>query len=82
MKGLCYSALSYAPPFIDKSVIVIGDADLALRSAGELATVAKEVTMVCTGDKSVDSPLGHKLQEAQNVNIITGSEIVAVQGDE
>jgi thioredoxin reductase len=62
--------------------MVIGDADLALRSAGELATVAKEVTMVCTGDKSLDSPLGHKLQEAQNVKIITGSEIVAVQGDE
>jgi alkyl hydroperoxide reductase subunit F len=82
MKGLCYSALSYAPLFIDKSVMVIGDADLALRSAGELATVAKEVTMVCTGDKSLDTPLGHKLQEAQNVKIITGSEIVAVQGDE
>src|SRR5574342_121274 len=43
MKGLCYSALSYAPLFIDKSVVVIGDEDLALRSAGELATVAKEV---------------------------------------
>ena len=82
MKGLCYSALSYAPLFIDKSVMVIGDADLALRSAGELATVAKEVTMVCTGDKSLDSPLGHKLQEAPNVKIIRGSEIVAVQGDE
>jgi alkyl hydroperoxide reductase subunit F len=82
MKGLCYSALSYAPLFIDKSVMVIGDADLALRSAGELATVAKEVTMVCTGDKSLDSPLGHKLQEAPNVKIIWGNEIVAVQGDE
>jgi alkyl hydroperoxide reductase subunit F len=82
MKGLCYSALSYAPLFIDKSVMVIGDADLALRSAGELATVAKEVTMVCTGDKSLDSPLGHKLQEAPNVKIIRGSEIVAVQGNE
>src|SRR5512141_988866 len=50
MKGLSYSALSYAPLFIDKSVMVIGSADLALRSAGELATVAKEVTMVCTDD--------------------------------
>jgi NADH-dependent peroxiredoxin subunit F len=82
MKGLCYSALSYAPLFIDKSVMVIGDADLALRSAGELATVAKEVTMICTDDKSLDSPLGHKLQEAQNVKIVMGCEIVEVQGDE
>lgn len=82
MKGLCYSALSYAPLFIDKSVMVIGDADLALRSAGELATVAREVTMVCSHDTPLDSPLGQKLQHAQNVRIVKGSEIVEVQGDE
>lgn len=82
MKGLCYSALSYAPLFIDKSVMVIGDADLALRSAGELATVAKEVTMVCAGDNTLDSPLGHKLQQAQNVKILKGREVVEVRGDE
>ena len=83
MKGLCYSALSYAPLFIDKSVMVIGDADLALRSVGELATVAKEVTMVCADDnKLLDSPLGHKLQQSRNVRIVQGAEIVEVQGDE
>jgi alkyl hydroperoxide reductase subunit F len=82
MKGLCYSALSYAPLFIDKSVMVIGDADLALRSVGELATVAKEVTMVCAGDNTLDSPLGHKLQQAQNVKILKGHEVVEVRGDE
>ncbi len=82
MKGLCYSALSYAPLFIDKSVMVIGDADLALRSVGELATVAREVTMVCADGKNLDSPLGHKLQQSQNVKIVTGCEIVEVQGDE
>ena len=83
MKGLCYSALSYAPLFIDKSVMVIGDADLALRSVGELATVAREVTMVCADDnKLLDSPLGRKLQQSQNVRIVQGSEIVEVQGDE
>lgn len=82
MKGLCYSALSYAPLFIDKSVMVIGDADLALRSAGELATVAKDVTMVCTDDKLLDSPLGHKLQKSHNVKIVQGCEVVEVLGDE
>lgn len=82
MKGLCYSALSYAPLFIDKSVVVIGDEELALRSAGELSTVAKEVTMVCAGDKIFDSPLGKKLQMAGNVRIMKDCEIVEVQGDE
>lgn len=82
MKGLCYSALSYAPLFIDKSVVVIGDEELALRSVGELSTVAREVTMVCSSDKTLDSPLGRKLQTAGNVRIMKDCEIVEVQGDE
>ena len=82
MKGLCYSALSYAPLFIDKTVIVIGDEELALRSAGELATVAKEVTIICATDKMVESPLGAKLQAAENVKVIKGCTIVEVQGDD
>lgn len=82
MKGLCYSALSYAPLFIDKSVVVIGNEDLALRSAGELATVAREVTMVCANDNMLDSPLGRKLQAAGNVKIMKDCEIVEVKGDE
>jgi alkyl hydroperoxide reductase subunit F len=82
MKGLCYSALSYAPLFIDKSVMVIGDEDLAMRSAGELATVAKEVTMVCTNDKMMNTALGQKLKKANNVKIMKDCEVVEVKGDE
>ncbi|HLA07675.1 MAG TPA: FAD-dependent oxidoreductase [Anaerolineales bacterium] len=82
MKGLCYSALSYAPLFIDKSVVVIGDEELALRSAGELATVAKEVTMVCNSDKMMNSALGRKLKKAGNVKIMKDCEVVEVKGDE
>jgi len=81
MKGLCYSALSYAPLFIDKSVIIIGDQELALRSAGELSTVAAQVTMVCANDKILNSPLGNKLKQAGNVNILQDCEIVEVKGD-
>ena len=81
MKGLCYSALSYAPLFIDKSVIVIGDEELALRSAGELSTVAKDVTIICATDKMVETPLGAKLQTTKNVKIMKGCKIVEVQGD-
>jgi alkyl hydroperoxide reductase subunit F len=82
MKGLCYSALSYAPLFIDKTVVVIGDEDLALRSAGELATVAREVTMVCASDKSLNTPLGQKLKQAGNVKIMKDCEVVEVKGDD
>jgi len=82
MKGLCYSALSYAPLFIDKEVIVIGGGELALRSAGELSTVAKQVTMVCSNGEGVKSPLGQKLQAAGNVKIMKDCEVVEVQGDD
>jgi alkyl hydroperoxide reductase subunit F len=82
MQGLCYSALSYAPLFIDRTTIVIGDGDLALRAGGELATVAKHVYMVCQTDQMPDSPLGEKLSRAENVTILKGCEVQEVRGDE
>jgi thioredoxin reductase len=82
MKGLCYSAVSYAPLFIDKTAIVIGDGDLALRSGGELSTVAKHVYLVCSEDKMFASPLGKKLKAAKNVTILKGFQVVEVKGDE
>jgi thioredoxin reductase len=82
MKGLCYSALSYAPLFIDKTAIVIGNEELALRSAGELATVAKQVYLVCEGDKPLDSPLGKKLAHTDNVTVLKNTHVVEVKGDD
>ena len=82
MKGLCYSALSYAPLFIDKKTVVIGDGDLAFRSAGELATVAEQVVLVCESGAGLESPLGRKLIQAPNVTILEGYHVVEVQGDE
>ncbi|MGE5375281.1 MAG: NAD(P)/FAD-dependent oxidoreductase, partial [Bacteroidota bacterium] len=82
MKGLCYSALSYAPLFIDKTVIVVGSEELALRSAGELSTIASEVTMVVNDDAMLSTPLGQKLQQAGNVKILKDCEVVEVRGDE
>jgi NADH-dependent peroxiredoxin subunit F len=82
MKGLCYSALSYAPLFIEKTAIVIGDDNLALRSTAELATIAKKVYLVCNNDKSLDTPLGRKLLDAANVDVLRHYEILDVRGDE
>lgn len=82
MKGLCYSALSYAPLFIDKTTIVIGDEDLALRSTAELATIAKKVYLVCNSDKALETPLGKKLQDASNVSLLRHFEVIDVKGDE
>lgn len=82
MKGLCYSALSYAPLFIDRTAIVVGERDLALRSAAELATIASKVYMVCGCDRLPAAPLAEKLAAAPNVTILTNTQVVEVKGDQ
>jgi alkyl hydroperoxide reductase subunit F len=82
MKGLCYSALSYAPLFIDRNTVVIGDGDLALRSSAELATIAQKVYLVSMNDKILSTPLGKKLKAAKNVSVLIGYEVVEFKGDD
>ena len=82
MSGLCYSALSYAPLFIDRTVVVIGDGDLAMRSTAELATIADQVYLVSKSTRELASPLGKKLTAADNVTILDGHEVVEVKGDD
>jgi alkyl hydroperoxide reductase subunit F len=82
MRGLCYSAVSYAPLFIDRSVIVIGDGDLALRSAGELATVAEHVYLVGPDGEVLGTALGQKLEAAENVTIMAGYEVIEILGED
>ncbi len=82
MRGLCYSALSYAPLFIDRETVVIGDGDLALRSVAELATVAKKVSLVRANPDGAGSPLLKKVQGAANVCLLDGYQVTAVKGDE
>lgn len=81
MRGLCYSALSYAPLFLERTAIVIGGEELGLRSAAELATVAKQVYLVCEQERKLNSPLGKKLQNAPNVEILRGHRVLEVKGD-
>jgi len=81
MRGLCFSAQSYAPLFIDKETAVVGDGELALRSAAELATVAKHVYLIGPQRQALESPLGAKLSQSKNVTIREGYQVVEVQGD-
>jgi thioredoxin reductase len=80
-KGLCYSAVSYAPLFIDKQVVVVGEDELALQSAAELATVASKVEVVGLDEKVLQSKLGKKLDEAENVSLYPGYKVIKVKGD-
>ncbi len=82
MRGLCYSAVSYAPLFIDRQTVVIGDTGLALRSTAELARIARQVTLVAPSHGDLDTPMGRKVLSAPNVQVLEGFRVREVLGDE
>jgi NADH-dependent peroxiredoxin subunit F len=82
MRGLCYSALSYAPLFIDKTTLVVGDGELAVRSAAELSTVSKHVYLVRTKSEPLASPLYAKLEASPSVDILLDHEVIEIKGDD
>ncbi|HEY4691425.1 MAG TPA: NAD(P)/FAD-dependent oxidoreductase [Anaerolineae bacterium] len=82
MRGLCYSAVSYAPLFVERSAVVIGDTGLALRAAAELSQIARAVTLVAPTHGELDSALGKRLQASPNVVVMEGYRIERVNGDE
>ena len=82
MRGLCYSAVSYAPLFIERNVVVIGDTKLALRSTAELAQIANKVTLVAPTHGDLESALGKTVLDADNVEVLEGYQVDSVIGDE
>ena len=82
MKGLCYSALTYAQLFIDRAAIVVGDGQLALLSTLELALIAQRVILVTTASDALETPLGERLRAMTNVEILVGWHPLAVEGDD
>jgi alkyl hydroperoxide reductase subunit F len=82
MRGLCYSAVSYAPLFIERNVVVIGDTKLALRATAELSTIAEKVTLVAPSHGELDAALGRTILSADNVEVLEGYQVESVKGDE
>src|SRR5690606_25420203 len=80
MRGLCYSAISYAQLFIDRTAAVIGCGDLALRATAELAQVATRVTLICEDGSVLDSPLGHKIRSMPRVETLLGYAVREIKG--
>ena len=80
-RGLCYSAVSYAPLFIDKRAVVIGNGELALRSTAELATVAEQVHLIGPTGAILDTPIGKKIKRAPNVTVLEGYKVTRVLGN-
>lgn len=81
MRGLCYSAVSYAPLFVDRVTAVIGDSDLALRAAAELAQISRRVTLVAPTHGELDGPIGKRLHSLPNVVVLEGYRAEEVNGE-
>ncbi len=82
LRGLAYSAVSYAPLFIDRTAAVVGEGELGLRSALELAQIAREVYLIVPSLSVLDSTLGKKLKASKNVSVLDGYKVKEVKGEE
>jgi thioredoxin reductase len=82
MRGLCYSAISYAPLFVERRTAVIGDRALALRATAELARIASQVTLVAPAHGDLDTAMGRRVLAASNVQVLEGFRVERVQGDD
>lgn len=81
-RGVSYSALSYAPLFLNRRTMVIGDGDLALRAVTELATVAETVHLVALTPNALATPLVKRLATDLKVVVWEGYSVQEIQGDE
>lgn len=81
-RGLSYSSVSHAPLFIDKEAALVGNGGRALRSAAELAEVAKHVHLILPERGEINSRLGQKLRANRKVTIYENYELREVRGDQ
>jgi alkyl hydroperoxide reductase subunit F len=81
-RGVTYSAISYAPLFVGKQAVVIGDGELALRAVAELSQVAASVHLIAPTRGALDSVIGQKLmRDGMRVKIMEGCKVKAIQGN-
>jgi thioredoxin reductase len=82
MRGLSYSAVSYASSLSDETAVIIGDGKLAVRAAAELLVAVKHVFVVGPTAKSLSTPLGKKVSGASNATILEEHRVVEILGDD
>jgi alkyl hydroperoxide reductase subunit F len=82
LRGLAYSAVSYAPSFINRTVAIVGEGDLGIRSALELAQAASHVHFIIPSTSILECSLGQKIKASKKISIIDGYNIKEIKGDE
>ncbi|MBN2303199.1 MAG: FAD-dependent oxidoreductase [Anaerolineae bacterium] len=82
LKGLCYSAMTYAPLVVDRRAVVVGDEILALRAVAELSRIATEVILIAGTDGDLDTVVGKNVLSAENVVVKRQARVIEIKGDE
>jgi len=82
LRGLAYSAVSYAPLFIDRTTAVVGESDLGLRSTLELAQIARQVYFIVPSMSVLDNAMGKKIKASKNVTVLDGYTVKEIKGEE
>ncbi|MBI4788650.1 MAG: FAD-dependent oxidoreductase [Chloroflexi bacterium] len=81
-RGLSYSSVSHAQLFIDREAALFGCSGRALRSAAELAEIAKRVHLILPDRGEMDSVLGQKLRAHPRVTLYENYELREVRGED
>jgi alkyl hydroperoxide reductase subunit F len=82
LRGLAYSAVSYAPLFIDRTAAVVGEGELGVKSAIELAQIARQVYVIVPSLSVLDNAMGRKLKASKNVTVLDGYKVKEIKGEE
>ena len=82
LRGLAYSAVSYAPLFIDRTAAVVGEGELGVKSALELAQIARQVYLIVPSPSVLDNSMGKKLKASKNVTVLDGYKVKEIKGEE
>ena len=80
--GVTYSAVSHAPLFVGRRVVVVGDNVRALRAVAELLPIAAHVTLIAPEQIGVGGyTLGQALLDDHRVTALIHHKVVAITGE-
>jgi len=74
--------VSYAPLFIDRTAAVVGEGELGVKSALELAQIARQVYLIVPSLSVLDNAMGKKLKASKNVTVLDGYKVKEIKGEE